>query len=114
MGGRLTLIQSMLSSFPILQYVGYVLPEGVKRNLYGLFNRFLFGGSVNKCKLHLVNWENTASLMAARSLEVIDLGVYELYFGCQVDGIITMLITKMYYVGRWCAHAVVKTIIVCY
>lgn len=55
MGGRLILIRVVLSSIFIYQMSVCVIPEGVKQKLYGLFGRFLWGDSVDKSKLHLVN-----------------------------------------------------------
>lgn len=51
-----------------------VLPKGVKRRLHGLFSHFLWGGSVDKRKLHLVSWDVVTSPMWQGGLRIMDLG----------------------------------------
>lgn len=34
-----------------------ILPKGFRQKLYELFGKFLWGGSKDKKKMHLVNWE---------------------------------------------------------
>lgn len=58
MGGHLVLIRYVLSSIPIYHMLVSVLLKGMKRKLHGMLNRFLWGGSVDKSKLHLVKCDN--------------------------------------------------------
>lgn len=50
-----------------------VLPEIVKWKMYGMFSRFIWGGSVDKPKLHLVKWEIVTSLVNQGGLGIMDL-----------------------------------------
>lgn len=50
------------------------LSEGVKQKLHGDSSHFLLGGSEDKDKMHLVNWEMVSSLIAQGGLEIMDLG----------------------------------------
>lgn len=45
MGGRVILIRSVLSFILVYQMSMNVLSEVIRRELYGLFTRFLWGGS---------------------------------------------------------------------
>lgn len=55
MGGRVVLFQLVLNLILTYQMSVSVLSEGARRKLHGLFNRFLWGGLVDRRKLHLVN-----------------------------------------------------------
>lgn len=63
MDGWVVLIRSVLSSILVYQMLVNVMLEGVRRKLYGLFSRFLWGGSENKRKMHLVDRESVTALV---------------------------------------------------
>lgn len=50
-----------------------VLPKEVKRKLNGIFNHFLWDGSEEKEKMHLVGWELMARLTIQGRFCVLDL-----------------------------------------
>lgn len=56
-GGRLTLIKSVLHSLPIYFFSLYKAPVGVIEKLESLMKRFLWSASSDKNKLHWVAWE---------------------------------------------------------
>lgn len=61
MGGRITLIKSVLNYIPIYALSVYVLYVRVRNNLYSLMSMCLWGGFDNFRKLHLVDW-NTITM----------------------------------------------------
>ena len=60
-GGRLTLIQSTLSSFPIYFLSLYRIPKLVCARLEKIQRDFLWGGGNLELKSHLVNWITVCS-----------------------------------------------------
>ncbi|PWA40160.1 RNA-directed DNA polymerase, eukaryota, Reverse transcriptase zinc-binding domain protein [Artemisia annua] len=57
MGGRMTLIKSVLSSLPIYYLSLYKAPCNVVDQIEGLMNNFLWAGSSEAKKVHWVSWE---------------------------------------------------------
>ena len=58
LGGRLILIQSVLSSIPVY-WMGLILfLASIHHKLRRIMFNFLWGSSVNKCKYHLVSWKD--------------------------------------------------------
>lgn len=53
--GRLTLIKLVLNSIPIHTLSVRLLPDGVHNKLHSIMSNFLWGGSENSRKLHLVD-----------------------------------------------------------
>ncbi|GJW56265.1 RNA-directed DNA polymerase, eukaryota [Tanacetum coccineum] len=62
-GGRFTLIKSVLSSLPIYQMSIYKTPVGVLRNMESIRRRFFNGGDINENKMSMIGWEK---IMASR------------------------------------------------
>jgi hypothetical protein len=55
-GGRLTLIKSALSNFPMHYVSLFPIPVGVANRLERLQRVFLWGGIGDEFKFHLANW----------------------------------------------------------
>lgn len=56
LAGRATLIQSVISAIPIYAMQTVKLPASVCKKVDQLNKRFLWGGSADKAKVHLVKW----------------------------------------------------------
>lgn len=55
LGGRLTLIKSVINSILIYALSVCILHVNVQNKLHGIMSKFLWGGSEHSNKLHLVN-----------------------------------------------------------
>ncbi|KAI3741088.1 hypothetical protein L1987_58755 [Smallanthus sonchifolius] len=60
-GGRVTLIRSVLESLPSYYFSLYRAPVKVVEDLESLIRKFLWGGSSEEKKLHWVAWDRVAS-----------------------------------------------------
>ncbi|KAJ0510794.1 putative RNA-directed DNA polymerase [Helianthus annuus] len=60
-GGRVTLIKSVLQSLPNYYFSLYKAPRKVIMTLEGLIKKFLWGGSDEVTKMHWVAWEKVAT-----------------------------------------------------
>jgi hypothetical protein len=69
-GGRLTLINSTLSSSPTYYLSLFPIPMGVPNHLEKLQRDFLWGGIGDELKFHLVNWDTICSSKALGGLGV--------------------------------------------
>jgi len=56
MDGKITLLNSVLSSLPVYWFSLALLPMGILNSLRRLFCCFLWNGTVVDSKMHLVNW----------------------------------------------------------
>ena len=56
-GGRLVLLNSVLSSLPIFMMSFFEIPKGVLKNLDHFRSRFFWQGSFDKHKYHLAKWD---------------------------------------------------------
>ncbi|KAJ0834140.1 putative reverse transcriptase zinc-binding domain-containing protein [Helianthus annuus] len=77
MGGRVTLIKSVLGSLPNYFFSLYKAPVGILYKLESMIRTFLWGGSGNIKKLSWVSWDRVASPISCgglgiRSLESIN------------------------------------------
>lgn len=70
----MVLIRLVLSSIPIFQMSVSVLPSVVKQKLHGMFSLFLWGSSLDKNKMYLVNWVSVMALVISGGLGILDLG----------------------------------------
>jgi len=69
-GGRLTLINSTLSSLPTYFLSLFPIPVGVANRLEKFQRDFLWGGIGNEFKFHLVNWHAICSSKVSGGLGV--------------------------------------------
>lgn len=60
MGGRLTLIKSMVCSILIYSLSVRILATRVKNILQGLMGRFLWGGSEDRSEMYLIDWNSVS------------------------------------------------------
>lgn len=74
MGGRLTLIKFVLCFIPVYPLSVKLFSVKVRKSLHGIMSRFLCGGTENKRKIHLVEWDRVTSSCAKRELGIPDLG----------------------------------------
>lgn len=70
MGVRLALIKSVLNSIAIYVLFVRILPVGVQNKLHNLRSKFLWGGSANSRKLHLVDWNMVSFLVDRGALDI--------------------------------------------
>ncbi|WVZ50961.1 hypothetical protein U9M48_002159, partial [Paspalum notatum var. saurae] len=111
-GGRLILLNAVLSSLPMFMMSFFEIPKGVLKNLYKFRSRFFWQGSSNKHKYRLAKWDimcrpkdqgglgiinlqlqnklrdphaTVAKVMATSPLQVIFRGVYWLRFWAQLQ-----------------------------
>lgn len=73
LGGRIVLINSVLSSLPVFYFSIYRAPKGVLKYLNNLQKKFLWGGSVDKKSIHWVKWEDVCRSKEEGGLVVKDL-----------------------------------------
>jgi hypothetical protein len=69
-GGRLTLINSILSSLPTYFLSLFPIPVGVANRLEKLQRDFLWGGIGDEFKFHLINWRTICSSKVSGGLVV--------------------------------------------
>ncbi|GKU89448.1 hypothetical protein SLEP1_g3583 [Rubroshorea leprosula] len=58
MGGRITLINSVLSSLPVFLMSAYVIPKGTLLSIDKIRRRFLWGGGAEERKINWVSWRD--------------------------------------------------------
>ena len=73
LGGRLTLLNSYLSSIPIYSMSMYLLPKTILKKIDVIRKRFFWQGGSLKKKYHLVKWLRICQLKKAGGLGVKDL-----------------------------------------
>ncbi|MFS7922512.1 hypothetical protein Hanom_Chr03g00250001 [Helianthus anomalus] len=56
-GGRVTLIKSVLESLPSYYFFIYKAPKKVTDDLERMIRKFLWGGSSEERKMHWVSWD---------------------------------------------------------
>ena len=69
-GGRLTLIKSVLDSLPTYYFSLFKAPKKVVNTLEGLMRRFLWGGSDEVKKLSWVSWDVVTKAIEDRGLGI--------------------------------------------
>ncbi|GKV16979.1 hypothetical protein SLEP1_g27539 [Rubroshorea leprosula] len=78
LGGRITLINSVLSSLPVFWMSMYVIPKGTIFLLDKIRRKFLWGGSKGGKRINWVNWENVCKEKHLGGLGVKDLRKFNL------------------------------------
>lgn len=74
MGRHLTSIKSVLNSVSIYTISVRLLLVRVRNSLHGIMSRFLWGGSEDRRKLHLVDWYSAMKACSKGGLGVPNLG----------------------------------------
>ncbi|GKV32054.1 hypothetical protein SLEP1_g40687 [Rubroshorea leprosula] len=72
-GGRITLINSVLSSLPVFWMSVYLIPKGTILSLDKIRRGFLWGGAAGEKKINLVKWEQVCKGRKQGGLGVKDL-----------------------------------------
>ena len=73
MGGRVTLINSSLSSVPLYMLSFYRAPAGAREKMDMARKKFLWSGEKDKNKYHLVKWQTVCMPKEQGGLGIIDL-----------------------------------------
>ena len=73
LGGRLTLVQDCLSSFPIYFLSLFKIPVGVAKRLEKMMRDFLWSGSGESSRDHLVSWEVVCKPNSQGGLGIVNL-----------------------------------------
>ncbi|GKU93946.1 hypothetical protein SLEP1_g7495 [Rubroshorea leprosula] len=78
MGGRITLINSMLSSLPVFLMSVYVIPKGIIQSIDKLRKSFLWGGKGDERKINWISWDRMCKKKEEGGLGVRDLRKFNL------------------------------------
>ncbi|GKV01533.1 hypothetical protein SLEP1_g14082 [Rubroshorea leprosula] len=78
LGGRITLLNSVLSSLPVFAMSVHLLPKGLILILDKIHRNFLWGGGANNRKINWVGWENVCRSKLDGGLGVKDLRKFNL------------------------------------
>ncbi|GLU01659.1 hypothetical protein SLE2022_189580 [Rubroshorea leprosula] len=73
LGGRITLINSVLSSLPVFWMSVYLIPKGTIHSLDKIRRGFLWGGAAGEKKINWVKWEQVCKVKKQGGLGVKDL-----------------------------------------
>ena len=77
-GGRVTLIQSVLTSIPIYFFSFFRVPQSVVDKLVKLQHRFLWGGGPDQNKIAWIRWESMCSPKEKGGLDIKDINTFNL------------------------------------
>ncbi|GLU18032.1 hypothetical protein SLE2022_343540 [Rubroshorea leprosula] len=78
MGGRITLINSVLSSLPVFLMSAYLIPKGILLSIDKIRRRFLWGGGAEERKINWVSWGEVCKSKDKGGLGVRDLRKFNL------------------------------------
>ncbi|GKV10561.1 hypothetical protein SLEP1_g21905 [Rubroshorea leprosula] len=78
MGGRITLINVVLSSLPVFLMSMFLIPKGVIKKLDSIRRAFLWGGNDEKRVINWVGWENVCKSKEEGGLGVKNLRTFNL------------------------------------
>ncbi|GKV16926.1 hypothetical protein SLEP1_g27494 [Rubroshorea leprosula] len=90
LGGRITLINSVLSNLPVFLMSVYLIPKGILYSIDKICRSFLWGGGREKRKINWVNWVKVCKKREEGGLGVRDLRKFKLalmgkWWGCLVE-----------------------------
>ncbi|KAJ9675215.1 hypothetical protein PVL29_024243 [Vitis rotundifolia] len=115
-GGRLTLLQSTLSSLPTYFLSLFVIPKRVRARLEKIQRDFLWGGGALENKPHLVSWKTICTTkndggLGIRKLATFNkalLGKWLWRFANENDSLWKQIISSKYDLqdGGWCSKVV--------
>jgi hypothetical protein len=115
MGGRVTLVNSSLTSVPLYMLSFYRIPVGVKEKLDRIRNNFLWDETEEKKKYHLVNGQTVCMPKDQGGLGVLDLEKMNIALLAKwlwklfnEDGIWQKILRKKYLQKQTLCHAVTK------
>lgn len=74
LGGRLTVIKSVLSSIPIYSLLVRLLTARVWNSIHSIMSIFLWERIKDRKKMHLVDWDNVTVACDKEELGVLELG----------------------------------------
>ncbi|GKV46852.1 hypothetical protein SLEP1_g53813 [Rubroshorea leprosula] len=106
-GGRLILLNSVLSALPLFYMFLYLLPKSVLEELIRIQRNFLWGGTRTNKKISWVKWENVCRAKAKGGLGVPDLqrknwamlGKWWYRLGDGVESLWKKVVREKYYGG---------------
>ncbi|XP_058734070.1 uncharacterized protein LOC131605773 [Vicia villosa] len=79
LGGRITLLKSILSSLSIFTMSFYKMPKSVAKEVGRIQNNFLWGGGLGeRRKIHWVSWKNVCLPFIKGGLGIKDVGDFNL------------------------------------
>ncbi|GKV46080.1 hypothetical protein SLEP1_g53092 [Rubroshorea leprosula] len=78
MGGRITLVNSVLSSLPVFQMSTHLLPKGTLFIIDSIRRRFLWGSCENNKKINWVKWEKVCKGKEEGGLGIKDLRCFNI------------------------------------
>ncbi|GKV49628.1 hypothetical protein SLEP1_g56369 [Rubroshorea leprosula] len=107
-GGRITLLNSVLSAIPIFYMSLFLMPNCVASELISIQRAFLWGGVELKKRIPWVKWEHICFSKRQGGLGVIDLcrknwallGKWWFRLGDGVEGLWKKVVREKYYGGR--------------
>lgn len=76
MGGRITLIKSVLAALPLYNLSFLKLPRTIEKHLISLFSQFLWGGKEGERKVAWVGWDKICKPVEEGGLGIRDLGLF--------------------------------------
>ncbi|GLT87099.1 hypothetical protein SLE2022_051990 [Rubroshorea leprosula] len=129
-GGRLTLLNSVLSALPIFYMSLFLIPNSVMIELISIQRNFLWGGVEGQRKISWVKWDKVCGSKVKGGLGVTDLrrknwallGKWWYRFGEDAESLWKRIVTEKYYggnrdeaditaVGNWRTSRICKNII---
>src|SRR3954467_4725562 len=78
LGGRITLLKSVLSALTIFTMSFYRMPKVMVKKFKALQSRFLWGGVEEKRRIHWVRWDEVTLPFEKRGLGVKDIELFNL------------------------------------
>ncbi|GKV47995.1 hypothetical protein SLEP1_g54839 [Rubroshorea leprosula] len=107
-GGRLTLLNSVLSALPTFYMSLFLIPNSVMTELISIQRKFLWGGVEGQRKISWVKWDKVCGSKIKGGLGVMDLrrknwallGKWWHRFGEDVESLWKRIVSEKYYGGK--------------